>query len=346
MNNVKVRSESMVQRFAKLPVSEGYELWDKGYQLAAIRFFTFKSDADGAPPFQIAPCLDATGELSIQMQGMEDAQIQFGLAADKYKLIMQPMLAELMRIKITEASESPAKALEQLQEYLKKVDPEYNGGGTAADRKTKMALGRCYAYLCELILDTAEDDKLSSVAGEAVKAASLAVELGWDRVHCGYLALGDAYEAQGDFVKAKEALTKAISLCPHYNAAYERLIGVSKSLKEPPAAILGLVEKAIEIHPRASLIRDKAFLVSEMSGDAAALALLDEHLAKPPLEEMELGGQGTGPSVCTLLKAKAAVLADGGRMKEALEVAEAAVKAYARDEEAPLIVNDIKQAMK
>lgn len=346
MQNVKVRTESMVQRFAKLPISEGYELWDKDYVLAALRFFTFKSDADGAPPFQIAPCIDATGEISLRMQGMEDARIQFGLAADKYQLILQPVLAELMRIKITEATDGATKALEQLKAYLTKMDPEYNGGGAKADRKLKMGLARCYAYLSELILDTADDDKLSAAAAESVKAASLAVELGWDRVHCGHRALGDAYDALGDLVKAKEAYSKAISLCPHYSEAYERLIGVSKALKESPATTIGLLNKAIEIHPRASLVREKAFVISEVDGDAAALEFLDGYISKPPLEEMELGGQAGGPSICTLLKAKAAILADGGKLKEALEVAQAAVTAYAKDEEAPRIVSDIQQTMK
>lgn len=342
MHTARVRTESMVQRFAKLPISEGYELWDKDYLLAALRFFTFKSDADGAPPFQIAPCLDATGEISLSLQGHDDAKMQFGLAADKYQLIQQPVLAELMRTKITEATDGAPKALEQLQAYLKKMDPEFNGCGSKPDRKLKMGLARCYCYLSELLLNTTEEEELSGVAPEAVKAASLAVELGWDRVHCGYRALGDAQDALGELEKAKEAYNKAISLCPYYSEAYERLIEICKSLKESPSSIIALVDKAIEIHPRASLVREKAFIISEMDGDAAALKFLEEHIQKPPREEMELGGESGGPSMCTLLKAKAAILADGGSMKEALEAAEAAVAAYPRDEEAPRIVNDIK----
>lgn len=342
MHTVRVRTESMVQRYAKLPISEGYELWDKDYLLAALRFFTFKSDADGAPPFQIAPCLDATGEISLSLQGQDDARIQFGLAADKYQLIQQPVLAELMRIKITEATEGGAKALEQLQAYLKKMDPEHNGCGNKTDRKLKMGLARCYCYLSELLLSTTEEEEPSAVAPEAVKAASLAVELGWDRVHCGHRALGDALDALGEFKKAKEAYSKAISLCPYYSEAHERLVDVCKSLKESPSAIIALLDKAIEVHPRASLVREKAFVISDMDGDAAALKYLDEQISNPPLEEMELGGQTGGPSLCTLLKAKAAILADGGAMKEALEAAEAAVAAFPSDEEAPRIVNDIK----
>lgn len=342
MHNARIRTESMVQRFAKLPISEGYELWDKDYPLAALRFFTFKSDADGAPPFQIAPCLDATGEISLRLEGFDDAKTQFGLAADKYQLIFQPLLAELMRTKITEATDGASKALERLKEYLKKMDPEYKGGDSKADRKLKMGLARCYCYLSELILSTAEEDDLSTAAPEAVKAASLAVELGWDRVHCGYRALGDALDALGDFEKAKEAYTKAISLCPYYSEAYERLIDVSKSLKDPPSTLIALLDKALEVRHRASLVREKAFVISDMNGDAAALEFLNENISKPPREEMELCDTSGGPSVCTLLKAKAAILADAGKMKEALEAAEAAAAAYPRDEEAPRLVNDIK----
>lgn len=341
----KVRTESMVQRFAKLPISEGYELWDKDYVLAALRFFTFKADADGAPPFQIAPCLDATGEISLQIQGFEDAQIQFGLAADKYKLILQPVLADLMRMKIVEATDGAEAALGQLRAFLQTNDPEYNGGGASANRKLKMGLARCYMYLSELLLSTAPDASLKTAAVEAAKAAALSVELGWDRVHCGYRALGDAYDAAEDFAKAREAYTKAISICPHYSEAYERLIELSKTMKDAPATTLELLNKAVEIHPRASLIREKAFVISELNGDEAALNFLDEYISKPPLEEMELGGQSGGPSICTLLKAKAAILADGGKLKEALEAAKAAVASYPKDEEAPRIMNDIQQTM-
>lgn len=349
MNKQRIRTESMVERYKKTNISEGYDLWDRGYPLGAIRLFLFKSET--APPFQLGPCLDAIAEISLQLNGIEDAREQYVLAADKYQVLQQPVLAELMRTKMMAIVSGKAAALDRLQSYLATTDPDRNGGGgEKADAKTRGALARCYAYLSYLLLAVASEeggeDAESAVAPQAVEAAQLAVSLGWDRVHLGYAALGDAYDALGDLDKAKEAFAKAVQIRPSYTLALENLVDVMQRLELPSEEIMPVLDQAIAAHPHAGMLRTKAFLICSAEGDTAGLAFVDDLLSKPPLEEAESIDKVGGRTMGTLLKAKAAILADLGRFGEALAAAKEAVAADPKDEEAAQVVEDIEETMK
>ncbi|CCW67574.1 unnamed protein product [Phytomonas sp. Hart1] len=351
MHKARVRTESMVQRFAKKPISEGFDLWDRGYLFGALRLFMFK--AESGPPFQLAPCIDAIAELSLQLGAADEAQEQFLLATDKYRILQQPGLAELMRVRLDELLAGTSVALSHLEAYLNEQD--LTQGGKGGDLKTRAALARACAYLAELYLANADDDdddegkrsKDAEVAKRAVEFASLAVSLGWDRVHLGYFTLGKAYEMLEELEKARDAYLQAIKHCPIFLNGLEYLIDVLRKLEVPSKELLPYMDQAIDAHPRAHLLREKAFILSEVEGDDAALAYLETLIASPPLEEMEcVSSDNSGPTVATLLKAKAAILADGGRFPEALAAAEEAVKACTKDKEAEMIVADIKEAMK
>lgn len=344
----------MVQRFAKKPISEGYDLWDCGYLFGALRLFLFKSES--APPFQMGPCIDAMAEISLEMGSDDDAKDTFAIAADKYKLIQQPILAELMRTKLACMMNGPTAAKEHLEAFLKEADPEKNGGGAKADMKTRSALARSYAYLAELLLDSAsaedkqngEDNSQPSaemveVAPRAAEAAQLAVNLGWDRVHTGYLVLGECYEVMQELEKAKEAYGQAVQHCPRYLQALDRLVDVMKSLGAPRKDVLTILDQAIDAHPHADHLREKAFLLSEAESDEAALNFINSALENPPVEEME--STASPATVAMLLKAKAAILADGGKLAEALAAAQEAVKVCPQDEEAAIISADISNTL-
>lgn len=358
MQRARVRTESMVQRFAKKPISEGYDLWDCGYLFGALRLFLFKSES--APPFQMGPCVDAMAEISLDMGSDDDARETFAIAADKYKLIQQPILAELMRVKLVCMTDGPTAAKERLERFLKETDPEANGGGTGADMKTRSALARSYAYLAELLIDCAaaapaekEDEEdtnaeepsaaMVEAASHARQSAELAVNLGWDRVHTGYLALGECYEILQELEKAREAYNQAVQHCPRYMRALERLLDVMKGLHAPSKELLQVIDQAIDAHPHANLLRERAFLLSETENDEAALKFLSAALEAPPLEEME--SEASSETVATLLKAKAAILADGGKLKEALAAAKEAVAACPDDKEGEAMLADISSAI-
>lgn len=365
MSETRKRTESLSKIYSKKPISEGYNLWDREYLLAAMRVFTFK--AEGAPPFVLAVYLDALAEITLQMRDFEDAAEQFAIAAGKYQLIDQKVLADLMRFRVMEVSSSAEIALEQVKAYLEAQDPQRNGGGEGATAQTKSAFARVHAYLADLLLRSVEDDtpaglssapRSTDVLVQARAAAELAVRLGWDRDHCGYLILGDVYVVIGDYAKAKEAFGKAIEKCPHYAKAIERQIGVLQQLaraadeQNDEAAhtainteLLQLLNKSIEVHPLANTFREKAFLLSEMQGDEAALSFVAQSLEHPPQEEIDVIGSSAKETTTTLLKAKAAILADGDQLDAALEAANKALEVNPSDEEAQSIVRDIRESM-
>jgi len=139
----------MAQRLAKQPMSEGFVLWDRGYNLGAMRLFIFK--AENSPPFQLGPCLDGIAHLCARMGEAADANENFGYAAEKYSMIQQPVLGKVMTIKGIEATEGAEKALAALDDLLKEHDPERKAP-EMAESKTKMNLGRAYQYRAELLL--------------------------------------------------------------------------------------------------------------------------------------------------------------------------------------------------
>lgn len=365
MSETRKRTESLSKIYSKKPISEGYNLWDREYLLAAMRVFTFK--AEGAPPFVLAVYLDALAEITLQMHDLEDAAEQFAIAAGKYQLIDQKVLADLMRFRVTEVSSSAEIALEQVKAYLEAQDPHRNGGGDGANAQTKSAFARVYAYLADLLLRSVEDDapagpgaapRATDALVQARAAAELAVRLGWDRDHCGYVVLGDVYVAIGDYAKAKEAFGKALEKCPHYAKAIERQIGVLQQLARAAeerndeagraalnTELLALLNRSIEVHPLANTFREKAFLLSEVEGDEAALAFVANSLEHPPQEEIDVIGSSAKETMTTLLKAKAAILADGDQLDAALEAANKALEVSPNDEEAQSIVRDIRESM-
>lgn len=351
------RTESLSKMYAKKPISEGYALWDREYLLAAMRVFTFK--AEGAPPFVLAPYLDSVAEITLQMRDLEDAAEQFAIAAGKYQLIDQKVLADLMRFKVTEVSSSAEIALEQVQAYLAAQDPQRNGGGEGATAQRKSAFARVYAYLADLLLNSLDEEPASgAVLTQARTAAELAVQLGWDRDHCGWLVVGDVYVASGDFEKAKDAYGNALKKCPHYAKGLERQIGVYQQLARSAdergdeagkaalnAELLALLSRSIEVHPLANTYREKAFLLSEMQGDEAALAFVADVLENPPQEQIDVVGSSAKETTSTLLKAKAAILADGDQLDAALEAASKALEVNPGDEEAKSIISDLHESM-
>ncbi|KAG5487820.1 hypothetical protein LSCM4_07498 [Leishmania orientalis] len=351
------RTESLSKVYSKKPISEGYALWDREYLLAAMRVFTFK--AEGAPPFVLAPYLDSVAEITLQMHDFEDAAEQFAIAAGKYQLIDQKILADLMRFKVTEVSSSAEIALEQVQAYLAAQDPQGNGGGENSPEQAKSAFARVYAYLADLLLGSLDEEQVNeAVLQQARTAAELAVQLGWDRDHCGWLIVGDVHVASGDYEKAKEAYGEALRRCPHYAKALERQVGVLQQLVRAAeenaddagkaalqTELLSLLNRSIEVHPLANTLREKAFLLSEMHGDDAALAFVAETLERPPPEEIDVVGSSAKETTSTLLKAKAAILADGNQLDAALEAATRALEVDPNDEEAKSIIRDLHESM-
>lgn len=337
MRAARVRTESMAQRLSKKPISEGFDLMDRGYNLGAMRLFIFK--AETSPPFQLGPCLDAVAHLLFGLEEYADAKENFGFAAEKYDLIQQPILAEVMRIKGTEAMEGPEAALPLVQALLARLDAGRQIH-TSNDTRAKNGLARAYAYEAELLLKT-------DAAANAVKAAvdaEYSTTIGWDRQHTAWLSLGQAKLQFGDLAGAGQAFDRALQLNPNYLAAYEAAINVCKG-QQDAAKLATLLDAAIAIHPRSLLLREKAFAISDSGRDEEALAYLDNLIANPPPEETDAISLGSGGTVSTLLKAKAAILADANRLAEALAAAKAAVEANGADEEAAAIAADIEASM-
>ncbi|RNF20268.1 uncharacterized protein Tco025E_03840 [Trypanosoma conorhini] len=337
------RTESTVQRFSKTAIGEGFQLWDRDYLLGAMRLFLFKGET--APPFQVGPCMDATGEILVQMEEYEDAAEQFMGAASKYALIQQPELARLMEIKALECSQGPQAALEKVTPYLAQqtAAPTFRG--------LTPALARMQAYKADLMLKTAGDAETTE---KAVEAARQACHSGWDRIHVAYILVGDGLQALGRFEEACEAYADAVKSNANCIAAMERQMGVLRIFiaettdesrqKQLRQDLLQLLDSAIALHPRPTLLREKAFLLSETEGDAAALQFLDPLILNPPPEEADAAGGVAGRTVATLLKAKAAILADGGKLGEALQIARAALQESPGDEEAEAIVAELQEA--
>ena len=334
MRAARVRTESMAQRLSKKPISEGFDLMDRGYNLGAMRLFIFK--AETSPPFQLGPCLDAVGHLLLGLEEYADAKENFGYAAEKYDLIQQPILAEVMRIKGTEAVEGPEVALPQLQSLIERLDAARQIH-TSNDTRAKNGLARAYAYHAELLLKV---DAATNAAKAAIEAEYSTV-IGWDRQHTAWLTLGLARQQVGDLAGASAALDRAIQLNPNYLAAYESAIHVNKALGQAQK-LQQLLDAAIAIHPRSMLLREKAFALSDAGQDGEALTYLDALIANPPPEETDSISFGSGGTVATLYKAKAAILADAQRLPEALAAAKAAVEANPGDDEAAAIAGDIE----
>lgn len=327
----------MAMRLSKKPISEGFELWDKGYYLGAMRLFIFK--AETSPPFQLGACLDAMGHLLARIEEYADAKENFGFAAEKYNTIMQPILAKVMEIKGVEAEEGPEAALPKITALIKEHDADRKAH-EATDTKLKTALARAYHLRAKLLfaIDEAKN------AGEALADADYAAQIGWDRDHEAHFLRGEISLSAGDKEGAIAAFEKCISRNPNYILAYEALIPalLSQGTPEGRERGLALLTKAIELHPKSALIRQKAFALSENGNDKEALELLDQYIKSPPHEETEALVSLPGAASATFLKAKAAIYADSGDMASAAAAAEEALKHCPGDEEAKKMLADIK----
>lgn len=327
----RVRTESMAQRLAKKPISEGFELWDKGFFLGAMRLFIFK--AESSPPFQLGPCLDAVAHLLERMGELTDAAENFGFAAEKYELIQQSSLARLMKIKVIQCTNGPEEAIKALDALIGELDGE-SSAINLPDAKSKAAIARIYNARAEALLALEDGD-----VAKALSDCTYAAKLGWDRSHIALNNIGRATMRLGDAKAAVEAYEQTIASNPKFLQPYLSIADILRA--DEPVRALEFYSKAIEVHPRSSIIRDKAYLMSELKDDAGALALLDGMLADPQVEEGEGIGE-KGSTEATLFKAKAAILADLGRMDEALAAATSALEKVPTDTEAGQMVADIK----
>eukprot|EP00742_Colponemidia_sp_Colp-10_P016906 GILJ01019415.1.p1 GENE.GILJ01019415.1~~GILJ01019415.1.p1 ORF type:complete len:316 (-),score=74.40 GILJ01019415.1:155-982(-) len=269
------------------------------------------------------------------MGELPDAAENYGFAAEKYELIQQLTLSRLMKIKATQCKDGADVAVKEFDALLLELDPEHKAA-ELTDAKGKAAIARVYNARAQAILDQEEGD-----LKKALEDATYAAQIGWDRSHIALYTIGQVKDRLEDFGGAIESYSKAITANPKYLDPHLAIAEVVKT--ENPQRALEFYTSAIEVHPRSSIIRDKAYLMSELKDDAGALALLDTMLADPPIEEGEGIGE-KGSTEATLYKAKAAILADLGRLEEALVAAEAAVKKMPNDEEAIQMVADIKSS--
>ena len=116
------------------------------------------------------------------------------------------------------------------------------------------------------------------------------------------------------------------------------------SAQDDQASALTYIAKAYELHPKASLLREKAFLLSEMGRDDEGIKVCDDGIADPPHEETE-ALTGNTASVATLYKAKAAILADAGRLTEARDALKGAIALDANDTEVVRMAADISTTL-
>uniref|UniRef100_A0A7S1MQU6 Tetratricopeptide repeat protein n=1 Tax=Neobodo designis TaxID=312471 RepID=A0A7S1MQU6_NEODS len=330
----RMRTESMAMRLSKQPMSEGFILMDKGYNLGAMRLLTFK--AEGAPPFQLGACLEAIATITARMGEGEEAQESFKNAADKYALIQQPVLGEVMKIRGVEAVEGTEAALKLADDLIAQCDPE--GKATELpDNKTKQNVARAYHLRGDLRMQM-------GTIQEALADAQKAAAMGWDRVFEAHTLLGVLHAHVGDTAAARASLEKAIALNPNYLQAYEELIPVLQKEGEGARdALLATLTKAIELHPRAALIRAKAFALSEAGKDGDAIAMLDNYLANPPHEETEALFTAPGATACIFLKAKAAIFGDQNKLDDAIAAVQAALEKAPGDEEATAMLSDLTE---
>lgn len=325
----------MAQRLAKKPISEGFELWDRGYTLGAMRLFIFK--AENSPPFQIAPCLDGLAHLLLKMEEGQDAQENFGYAAEKYSLIQQPITAAVMAAKGRQAVGDLDGALQDLNVLLDQVDPERKG---AAEAKSLGQLARAYHFKAELHYYK-EDYQ------QALVDVKMALQLGegnWDRVFQAYHTYGLVAVQLGDQETARQCFEKTINLNKNFLYAYEDLLDTYQALGANNSERLNLISMAIDCHPRANFIKQKAFLMSDMGQDAEAFQMLDSYIANPPHEETEAVLDLGGNAVAVFVKAKAGILADRGDFAQAKGVLIELLQKSPNDDEAKNMLEQINQA--
>eukprot|EP01059_Diplonema_ambulator_P008706 TRINITY_DN1837_c0_g2_i1.p1 TRINITY_DN1837_c0_g2~~TRINITY_DN1837_c0_g2_i1.p1 ORF type:complete len:376 (+),score=112.45 TRINITY_DN1837_c0_g2_i1:1146-2273(+) len=328
----RVRTESMIQRLAKKPISEGFELWDKDYLLGALRLFQCKLDS--SPPFELAPCREAVACILAAIDEDEEAIEMFNMAAEKYDLIQKPLVAGLMRAKAAELTEGEEVALKLVNDCIAK--------GNMENQKEIPQLGRLYSYRADL---NGKAGRITEGIADCEKALSLhpgRFEPG-DLEHITHHQLGKLYESLKDTQAAEKCFMEALKCRNIYFPSCEALIPIKKAQEDLEGALVH-IENAFALHPKANLLREKAFLYSEMGRDEEGLKICNDGIADPPTEETEaLTGHSTSKAI--LYKAKAAILADAGRLEEAKAALEGALEQDGSDIEAIRMSADVNTTL-
>eukprot|EP01065_Artemidia_motanka_P048680 TRINITY_DN789_c1_g1_i1.p2 TRINITY_DN789_c1_g1~~TRINITY_DN789_c1_g1_i1.p2 ORF type:complete len:411 (+),score=166.88 TRINITY_DN789_c1_g1_i1:79-1233(+) len=331
----RVRTESMIQRLSKKPLQDGFDLWDKDYVLGALRLFQCK--LEGCPPFEQAPCLEAIACILVVIEELEEAVEHFQLAAEKYDLVQKKPLACLMRARMAEVQTGPEEAIRVCGEGLADHDA---GADIPAAQKPQVA--RLLIFRADLHGKTKNE-----LAG--IKDADAAIALGPmilkanDTVHTAHFTKGQLLQSLDKVDEAAKAFTAATTARPEHFASWEALSGIKQQQGDLDGA-LQAIDKAFALHGKAALLRNKAFVLSEMGRDDDALKVCDEAIAKPPHEETEAL---TGPagSVAILHQAKAAILADSGKLEEAAMCLKEALKCDPQDSDALRMSADINTTL-
>jgi len=288
----RVRTESMVQRLSKQPMSEGFELMDKGYTFGALRLFQFKVET--SPPFQVAPCLDALATLLLILGETDEFVTTLELAVEKYKLVQNPILAKVMQIRIADVQVGSEVAAGIADEAVASI-------GEVKDPKTKGAAGRLYHTRAEIRAS------LGKVT-EAIEDLNIAIGYSWERVHLSHGLLGDLRRQQNDNAGAMASYECAIAANKSFVQAYMSLIPLLREAKNNERA-LELCTKVQGLRPSCALVKERAFTLSEMGNDVEAIDILNTAIRNPPHDETE-AHMGIGNSVVQLHKAKCAIYAD------------------------------------
>eukprot|EP01063_Lacrimia_lanifica_P025680 TRINITY_DN335_c0_g1_i1.p1 TRINITY_DN335_c0_g1~~TRINITY_DN335_c0_g1_i1.p1 ORF type:complete len:328 (+),score=130.99 TRINITY_DN335_c0_g1_i1:59-1042(+) len=319
----RIRTESMIDRLGRKPLSEGYELWDKDYMLGALRLFQCKLEV--APPFEQAACLDAVGDILTGIEEADEAREHYMHAVVKYRMINKNALAKLMECKMYELTEG--HTTEDTIQQVEKALAELDGKGGAA-------LGRVHLYHAELLRMVERND-------EALAAVTESINLDCERKHLAHGVKGDILMTLDRGNDAIAAYQDAIEEKDCFVPAYESLIRVFRSEGREEEA-LEVIDAVMKLHPKAVLLRDKAFILSNLQKDQDALDCLNEAIENPPQEETEQLSDSS-LSRQLLLKAKAAILADLGTFPEALQVLTSILENDPNEEEALMMKKDIEQ---
>ena len=328
----RVRTESMIQRLSKKPLSEGFDLWDKDYILGALRLFQCKLDA--APPFEVAPCLESIATILALFEENDDAIEHYSMAGDKYSLIQKKLVAGMMRAKITELTKDPQAALQAVEELIIE--------GDETNAKDKMQLGRLHTYKGELLAKLNQDEQAIVSLEKAVSLSPGRMEAG-DLEYLSQYYLGQVYAKVNNLPGADKAFSACLKLKPTYFLAAESLIPIKKASEDLEGAMI-TIDTAYELHPKANLLREKAFLYSEMGKDDEGIKVCDDGIANPPHEETE-ALTGSSGAVVTLCKAKAAIFADSGRLEDAKQALDVALASDPRDLESIRMSADVNTTL-
>eukprot|EP01065_Artemidia_motanka_P035430 TRINITY_DN43336_c0_g1_i1.p1 TRINITY_DN43336_c0_g1~~TRINITY_DN43336_c0_g1_i1.p1 ORF type:complete len:571 (+),score=232.06 TRINITY_DN43336_c0_g1_i1:55-1713(+) len=329
----RVRTESMIDRLGKKPMSEGFELWDKDYVLGSLRLFQCKLEV--APPFEVAGCYDAVAEILTILEDTDEAVTNFEEASKKYSMINKSRMSALMACMATGLTSGPDAALASLERSLESFDKKFAAGSSAdevAEGDDKAALAREYLYRAQTLNAVGKHK-------EAAEAADHAFKLGGLRPHLALLEKATALHAADSVDGAIQACKDAVSMRPCYFAAFEKLGTLQVEREESCDEGVAALQSAFAIHPKASLTCAAAFAVSDQGKNDQAIKMLSDVLEKPPQEE----GEDVEQSRATLLKARAAVYADIEKFAEAIKDAQGALKECPGDEEIRSMLEQLQE---